>query len=916
MARSLVAVLLLSAGGVLAAPTPEQIDKAVADLASPRFAVRERASKVLWEAGRAAEVRVREAARSQDEETANRARAILEKFDWGLYPDTPADVVQRIETFRGGDSAVRQQVVGELMRLKPARFDTLRKLIAQEQDPNARRQMYQRMASQAREAVPGLIVAGKLDDANELLEICLAPGSPASLGDYAAFQYLRKQVPAAIARLEAVRAKGAEADARAAAEALVYLYRVKQDWAAAAKAAAVSQNTELQTDVAWEASDWQRLAEGPTETPAAGLEDDRGARAAYHRLAGNRAKYDEIIGELRQELEGVEGGDSSAYTLAYALLLNGEGGEAIKVLRGRNRGGADLVFDLLCAQFKFKDAFDYAAAAKKELNRDPDALLARDQLTLREARMLAGLGDRDGATQLFRSVLDTAHTRRQDRMALEVVKVIARSGMRDLATDTVARSLAGLENTERWYQAGEFLRTVFKDRSPVVLTWWLAIRADDPKAEPAASMARVREFLTGTADRAKADRLAERIRALGRGPVSGDGISNTILIDQLVGNKDFATAEAYRAVGAADKAEAFYKKATDDTAGGANQPQVLLDLVDIEELGTSTPAPYRYRLAYADFLAEKKRHREAAAVYRKAWEAAPAQPLPLFLCGHALTLAGDAAEGKRLMDLAHWVPLGNEATRTQFSDDLAKRGFEADSKRETDLILSVGWFRTHHVGNIYLRVARQKARQGDYAAAARLYEKDVVSLFRTGAGFVDPKAYLTVPELARTYRARALLAAGKPDEAMTEARAGLAVLPANIELALGLVPDLDRAGMTKEADEVYTTVKAAYESAIDQFGSSADLRNGLAWTMANCNRDLDRALAHAKKAVELAPKTAGYLDTLAEVHFRKKDRETALELMKQCAAVDPTNPYYQKQLVRFAKKPFDSPLPDEETGEE
>ena len=99
-------------------PTPEQIRQAIDDLASPRFAVRERASKLLWEAGRAAEADLRVAAKGKDEEAANRAKAILEKFDWGLYPDTPAEIVKLIERFRGGDPDTRQQVVGELMRLE------------------------------------------------------------------------------------------------------------------------------------------------------------------------------------------------------------------------------------------------------------------------------------------------------------------------------------------------------------------------------------------------------------------------------------------------------------------------------------------------------------------------------------------------------------------------------------------------------------------------------------------------------------------------------------------------------------------------------------------------------------------------------------------------------------------------------
>ena len=68
--------------------TPEQLSKSVGELANPRFAVREKASKTLWEAGRASETLLREAAKSSDEETANRAKAILEKFDWGIYPDT------------------------------------------------------------------------------------------------------------------------------------------------------------------------------------------------------------------------------------------------------------------------------------------------------------------------------------------------------------------------------------------------------------------------------------------------------------------------------------------------------------------------------------------------------------------------------------------------------------------------------------------------------------------------------------------------------------------------------------------------------------------------------------------------------------------------------------------------------------
>jgi tetratricopeptide (TPR) repeat protein len=922
--RSLFVVALLAPMAVAApappaappkGPKPEEIQKAIADLSSPRFAVREKASRVLWEAGAAAEPALRAAAKSADEETANRIKAILDKFDWGLYPDTPADVVKLIEKFRGGEAQARQEAVAELIRMKPPQFPTLRKLIGQEKDENARQEMSRLMAHQARTAVPSLIVAGQMYEAGELLEVVLSPANPASLTDYAAFHHLRKSVPEAIRRMDELRQKGSEGDQKRATEALVYLYRVQKDWANAGKLAAAAGNANLQDDVAWEAADWKALAEGfgPREVPQG---DHRGAKAAYHRLAGNRAKFDELIADLRKDLGGVEGDDAAALDLATALLLNGEGAQAIDVLKDRHRRGTDLVFDLLCAQLKFKEAFAYADRAAKELEKHPDADFERDQLAIRRGRILYGLGDRDGATQILRGALDRMLTGGRDRSATEVVKAMAHAGMRDLAAESAARVLIHFEKLGHDADTSFLLEPVFGDKKHVVHVWWRAVRRDKPDADPAVSMTRVLELVDAKADRKKVDRIVELIQELRHAPKEDGG--KPILPDVLTGYYgplgDYAIAEAYRTVGVKDKAEEFFRKAIGGRPATEDLP-FLPDFVD-DEFPSVVPTAYKVVLAYADFLMQQKRHVDAAAQYRKAWELVPAQPLPLFLHGHARKQAGDAAEGERLMGLAHWVPLGNEVTRTKFSEDLSKRGFDADSRKEMDLVVNTGWFRTHYVGNVYLRLARIKARARDYATAAALYEKDVISLFRTGATFVDPRANLTVPELARAYRARALFAAGKVDEALAQARAGLAVLPGNVELAIDLVPDLDRGGRKSEADEIYGRVKAAYEGAIGEYGSSADLRNSLAWTMVNCNRDLDVALGHATKAVELTPRAAGYIDTLAEVHFRKKDRAKAVELMKRCLALEPANPYFRKQLERFETKPFNSPLPDEETGDE
>jgi hypothetical protein len=68
----------------------------------------------------------------------------------------------------------------------------------------------------------------------------------------------------------------------------------------------------------------------------------------------------------------------------------------------------------------------------------------------------------------------------------------------------------------------------------------------------------------------------------------------------------------------------------------------------------------------------------------------------------------------------------------------------------------------------------------------------------------------------------------------------------------------------------------------------------------------------ALQAVELQPDHAGNLDTLAEAHFQRGDRDRAMELMKKCIALDGKNSYFGKQLERFEKGDRAAELPPED----
>ncbi len=150
--------------------TPEQIKKAVKDLGDRSFFVREKASRLLWSAGVDAEGPLQAALKSGDAEAVRRARALLDKFQWGIFPDTPSEVVELIGRYRNGDRNVRMQVVEKLTDQGQPGFAVVKRLADMETDANERQAIYSKLAENAQRAVPPMLMAGKLDVVEDLLE--------------------------------------------------------------------------------------------------------------------------------------------------------------------------------------------------------------------------------------------------------------------------------------------------------------------------------------------------------------------------------------------------------------------------------------------------------------------------------------------------------------------------------------------------------------------------------------------------------------------------------------------------------------------------------------------------------------------------------------------------------------------------
>ncbi len=274
-------------------------------------------------------------------------------------------------------------------------------------------------------------------------------------------------------------------------------------------------------------------------------------------------------------------------------------------------------------------------------------------------------------------------------------------------------------------------------------------------------------------------------------------------------------------------------------------------------------------------------------------------PLPLYLAGQALEKAGRVQEGKKWMEQAHWVSLGDEVARLELARELARRGHDEAAAREYRLILQVGHPGSFYAGEALRRAAADALARKDYRKAALGHEQAMLRCLQPYIDFVNPSAYLGVPAYVHRLRAAGDFKAGKVEEGLREVALAQALLPAGVEAPILAVPELERLGRKKEAAEVFDRAAAAYEKLCRDHPNCAWAHNSAAWLAACCRRNLEKGLAHAEKAVQLAPDSAGHLDTLAEVHFQLGHKDKAVELQKKVIRMEPNKVYFQLQLKRL-----------------
>jgi tetratricopeptide (TPR) repeat protein len=842
-------------------PTKEQIAQWISDLASDTFTVRDKASLELYKAGRAAEDALKIAVKSDDVEVRRRAADILDKFKWGLYPDTPKEIADLIQTYRGGTKDDKDKTIKDLFALGNKGCAALLKIAKAEDDADYRQQLFQTISQESARVLPQLLAESNFSVLDELLDLTLAVRSDDRVLQYhAAYWLLRDKLDDRIAHFKKLAEK--EQD-NMHWQTLAFLYRAKGDREQLAKIMDKTSRHDLLQATLIAANDWKALSKLAEKTEGVTDVETLSLHLAFHRLAGNTDAYDRQMIELRKRAED----DAESRWLACKGILINSGPGAIVDLLPKSEQ-AVVGFQLLVTQMKYKEALEYADKVNDE---------QKPYITLMKARTLANLGETEKAREIFAEFALKLEKNKDEPWGEDLIKNELRGGLREQAMQHLGWLLSSVraEGNE-----APLLGLVYPQQRDQAAILWKAIRQRQPDETIADSLKKLGLALTGQLD---ADKL------------------ETLLADTAKKARDLPPSETE-----------VWLLAVGETAFTANMDELGVKYLEQAARLDLSPMPH---LKLGDHFASKKSWERAIESYRQACDKDPKQPLSMWLNGLALTRAGREKEGKKLMDLAHWLPLGDDNVRFFFCKDLLKRPSpesRAAVDREVDLAVRTGVPDSYFTSELLRLAGNVFAEKKEYLKAAELQERSLLRVLTPVTEFVEPYAYVTVPHYIHALRARGLVAADKMTDARREIEYCQSLLPGNVDLPIQVSRELDKHGHKKLADDIFTTSLTVNVNASRDYPKNAGQHNNLAWLCACCRRELDKGLEHALTAVKLAPDNAGYLDTLAEIHFQKGDKAKAIELMKKCLAMEPKRTYYRKQMKRFESGDRESEVPSAE----
>lgn len=850
---------------------------AVARLSDDSFAIRQAATRELWKLGEAALPELKQAAEGDDPEAALRARELMRKIELGILPDSSPKIVDLVMRYDRGGIDERRKVMGELRMLRAWR--QILKLYALEKDED--------VLTMLEMQVRGVAIEAARD--------CLAGDVPDIEGAFTYLAMARPEAPELMAMATLHRSNGTlekeleKAKAKEGKEG--HLWRFALHAASGNMDAAAGEAEQAGLDLA--AARLRLLAGDPLPwikaAPAAPQTISALSLPHYREFASRHWQGKEIKPDLTRQLRRLaRAGDEDERPKSLRLLfLTGDHEEAEKVLVARDPSAA----------FFYMESAERIEEALKAYGLDPEK------------------PDYTGwAMKRFRVLIDSPDDEMEELTELATLGYfLERRGLNKELEDAYVTPLVELAKTDQEI----FIRTAsrlfsgpFGTTTPA--TVWPVIRAAAAYAgdDEVRWMQMVENLFDG---HKRPDRLwtwaavvepamdrLERFELLCRlyGRLSDPG-------DQRGKFFDHAWAVIQKTEGPEKLTQLGQFIELSDLRGLKDSHNFLRG---IELMTKLNPEAVTESLAGFHF-AGAGRWAEAAAEWMREAKEVPGYPTYRAYAASCFRRAGDEAAAAEQERLAELMAMGETSTQVECGSAFALAGdFERANRWWNRAAVectgnSLSFFKAIYFLN------QQAFFAGDWKTAAALAE--ALALHEAMSGSDDygvPVAYGVSSGLRMRIEADMARAFSK----LGEDRAGsvgeierIALMPyADLSLADHFFAPMREAGLVKQHDAAFNRLWENLVKRIARYPDSDNTRNSAAWLASRANRHLDEAEDYLEKAIDNNPRQAAYLDTMAEVHFARGDREKAVDFSSRGLKEEPEDFQLVRQHERFKSGEF------------
>ena len=735
------------------APTKEDILQAIEDLASSEFLKREKAAKLLWNAGRAAEGPLAEAvAKEENLEAKLRAEQILSKFKLGIYPDTPPELVETLKQFQTANPGQRRMILSRLMQQQE--FETVANLLGNiaGEERNILIQTLFRNAN-ASSLVTPFLVSGNTKRAEAVLDILSQRRG--NEGILAAYHYFSGSIDKAIDSIS-------KSDDPHKPEKLISLYRAKGDMEAALEAAEgipdLTQKNLAIRSIKISQGDIRAYLESlnvgqveerlAMDLTLAQLDNDQvKADAKTQELLDLVKENPDSIGFVTKSLII---GDRTEDLLTYVktkshdrtaelLFAQRRPGDLLDYLGIENQSEIAAHFTKLCEELekKLDDLSDFEAVKRRVESMAILIHLARLHLRsgyLKEAdRLFIELGDAMIASKTRADELGFLIERAGESLRTKATIILAEKAVREWPA-TGARVVAGLplDDAANWWGAVNFLKAEnsLEERFALFLDLYPG-ELENPETEveepTEEQVAKAKAFISEVL------KAAEEKRGINFFPGIG-------LRAEALGLTELAE-------------EAFLKHAGRE-----------LDR-DEDGLNPEKFAPLR---ALGDFYVRQENWEAAVSAFEKASAIkSNRDPVSVYTLSWAQKNAGMEEKAAENLKIARMLPLGDTEARGRLAEEMIERGDLDLSFVEWEYIFRTAAPDDMQQGRAAQILARKAASEDEWEMAANYYDRLLFSTLPYGPSFTKISSYLQIRYSSSLYRT---MAAIKQKDGPTAAR--------------------------------------------------------------------------------------------------------------------------------------------------